>query len=164
LTDCWSVIDSTHRAREITGHVRGLKKNSPELQVFLRNTENVETFRNIIQHIATEIPQLPENSRPTMGSYAWIHKSNPNQSVTLWLGGASQKYSVTGLVVDTREMKFANNNVFSLSDKDVRLDRVVSSCKEFEDSFDRWLASSDLLVTQEIEPSRLNFGIQMQSE
>ena len=52
VTDCWSVVDTIKRSREILLHVSGLKRKTDWVQDFLKATSAIEPFRNIMQHIA----------------------------------------------------------------------------------------------------------------
>ena len=53
LADCWSVVDTIKRSREVLLHINGLKRKTEWVQEFLKNTHNTEHFRNIMQHIAS---------------------------------------------------------------------------------------------------------------
>jgi hypothetical protein len=53
--DAWSIIDAVHRLRELLEQMPGMKKNTPERQLFLRRTASVEDLRHYFQHFRTEI-------------------------------------------------------------------------------------------------------------
>lgn len=73
--DAWSIIDLTHRLRILLQQMPGAKQKGPTLQVFYRATENVEIFRNRIQHINHNIIQLGAQNKTVWGALSWIHFS-----------------------------------------------------------------------------------------
>lgn len=77
LSDAWLMIDSVHRLRELLEQAPRLKKNTPELQIFLRNTSGVEDLRNFFQHFRTEIDSFTELGMPLWGTLSWAY-TNPN--------------------------------------------------------------------------------------
>ena len=77
MTDAWTIVDSTHRLRELLAQFPKLKQKLPNLQVFYRATTGVETFRNVIQHLRGEIDKLAENGLPVWGSLTWRVQIDP---------------------------------------------------------------------------------------
>ena len=164
VTDCWSVVDTIKRSREILLHVSGLKRKTDWVQDFLKATSAIEPFRNIMQHIATHIPTLSDQARPIMGAYSWIASSNSNQSHTVWFSASSQQHTVTSLPVDTWTKQFAMDHMFSLDDREISLSAAIIACDEFSWNFENWLSTEDYLSETEIGASIISFNISGMTE
>lgn len=63
----WAVMDVANRIRELIKGTRGLEKNSLELQIFTRYTNQVENLRNYVQHLHGDLNALSDVSTPSMG-------------------------------------------------------------------------------------------------
>jgi hypothetical protein len=81
LLDAWAVIDAVHRLRELLNQMPGLKKNSPTLQLFIRNTEDASEFRNTIQHLRGELKEMSERGWPAWGSLTWLFVADPTTRI-----------------------------------------------------------------------------------
>jgi len=75
--DAWVIVDMCHRVRGIIQQIQGLPKKSPEIQVFLRQTAEIEDLRNHFQHFRSGIHKIPDTTYPLWGSLSW----HPNQDV-----------------------------------------------------------------------------------
>jgi hypothetical protein len=73
LSDAWSIIDSTHRLRELIWDTPGFtkKQRSVELRVFYDRTADVETLRHKVQHLKGEIRNVAETDQPVWGVLSW---------------------------------------------------------------------------------------------
>jgi hypothetical protein len=73
LADAWSIIDSTHRLRELISDAPGFtkKQRSVELRVFNDRTADVETLRHKVQHLRGEIRTVAETDHPVWGVLSW---------------------------------------------------------------------------------------------
>lgn len=71
--DAWSIIDSVHRLRCLLQQLPGIKRSDlPERTVFLKRTDEVEDFRNNIQHLNNEMIRLAEKDDPAWGILSWF--------------------------------------------------------------------------------------------
>ncbi len=77
MIDAWTVVDSTHRLRQLLMQFPKVKQNLPFLQVFYRTTAGVERFRNVIQHLRKEIAGLAQSGLPVWGSLTWRAQIDP---------------------------------------------------------------------------------------
>jgi hypothetical protein len=159
LADCWSVVDTIKRSREVLLHIRGLKRKTDWVQEYLKATDPIEHFRNVMQHIATHIPKLTDQSRPIMGAYAWISSNNPHLSHSVWFSGSTEQLTVVSLPVDTWTMQFGDDHVFSLDNREVSLLNAVKACEQFSKSFEDWLEAEKYLSDVDIGVSIGNFDI-----
>lgn len=75
IASAWILIDVSHRIRELVQTVPGLKQKLPRLQLFIKNTKNVETLRNYVQHLRTGITDLPTPSTPLWGVISWVSRT-----------------------------------------------------------------------------------------
>lgn len=69
--DAWTMVDSTHRLRELLLQIPGLKKNEAELQLFIRKTKSIEELRHFFQHFRSEIGSFADRGMPLWGTIAW---------------------------------------------------------------------------------------------
>ncbi len=102
----WGIIDIGHRIRELIQQLPGLKKNAPEIQIFLRSTQTVEDLRHYVQHLRTGIHALPEKSAPLWGVISWVSEKRKDTSFTL-LTGSAPDISVHSCAYDTWKKEFA---------------------------------------------------------
>ena len=72
LSDAWSIIDSVNRLRTLLNQMPYLKKKSPGLISFSKQTEVVEELRNIFQHLNHEIDNLIQNKSTAFGILNWV--------------------------------------------------------------------------------------------
>jgi hypothetical protein len=72
VLDAWSIVDSLHRLRELLNQMPGVKRNSPTLQIFQRNTTQIEAMRHGVQHLRGEIDTLVAQNKPVWGSLSWV--------------------------------------------------------------------------------------------
>jgi hypothetical protein len=74
LSDAWTMIDSTHRLRELIWDMPGLakKQRSVELRKFRGSTASIETLRHKVQHLKGEIRALAGTDQPVWGILSWV--------------------------------------------------------------------------------------------
>lgn len=68
--DAWSYIDSVNRLRLLTKNTPGLKQTSA-VKLFLKVANDVEEFRNYVQHLPGEINKLSDTGKPIWGAIGW---------------------------------------------------------------------------------------------
>lgn len=77
--DAWSLIDSVYRLRGLLRHCPGIKQKASGIFLFYKETIIVDKFRNIFQHLNTEMNRLINEDLPVFGVITWIcmyeHKS-----------------------------------------------------------------------------------------
>lgn len=120
----WGIIDTGHRVRELVQQIPGLKKNSPEIQLFIRNTRSVEELRHYIQHLRHGIHALPEKSSPLWGVISWVSKSYEETCFTL-LTGSAPDISVHTCSYDTCKNEFAQRLILSVNKHTVEIYQLV---------------------------------------
>jgi len=86
LLDAWTIVDMTHRIRELLQQMPGLSLKRPEVQIYLRATSRAEELRHHVQHFRSGIPSLPSDSAPLWGSLSWVLPSDPTTCYTLLTG------------------------------------------------------------------------------
>ncbi len=72
LSDAWSLIDSVNRLRTLLNQMPNVKKKSPRLISFNKQTDAVERLRNIFQHLNHEIDNLIKNKSTAFGILNWV--------------------------------------------------------------------------------------------
>jgi hypothetical protein len=70
----WSLIDSAHRLRGLVENFPNLaKKNqAPEFRNYLEKAAAVETLRNAVQHMHSDIQNSAEPGRVVWGTLTWV--------------------------------------------------------------------------------------------
>jgi hypothetical protein len=127
----WGIIDVGHRIRELIQQLPGLKKNTPEIQIFLRATEAVEDLRHYIQHLRTGIHTLPEKSAPLWGVISWVSEKQQNTSFTV-LTGLAPDISVHSCSYDTCKKEYAQKLILSVNDKTVEIRKLKKQIDELK--------------------------------
>lgn len=82
ISDAWAIIDSVHRLCGLLRQMRGVKQNTPELNLLYRQAEKVEALRNTVQHLNNEIDDLIRKNLPVWGTLSWV--AIPNPANDLW--------------------------------------------------------------------------------
>ena len=82
ISDAWAIIDSVHRLCGLLSQMRGVKQNTPNLNLLYRQAEKVEALRNTVQHLNNEIDNLISKKLPVWGTLNWVARPNPTND--LW--------------------------------------------------------------------------------
>lgn len=133
----WGMIDTGHRIRELIQQLPGLKKNTPEIQIFLRSTETVEDLRHYVQHLRTGIHALPEKSAPLWGVISWVSEKLQDTSFTV-LTGLAPDINVHSCVYDTWKKEFAQKLILSVNDKTVEIRNLMKHIDELKQYIIKW--------------------------
>ena len=65
IKDAWSIIDTVNRLRELLINMPGIEKGAPGRVIFMKNTAEVKSLRNIIQYLNKKFsPLRTYNPRP----------------------------------------------------------------------------------------------------
>lgn len=75
MLDAWSIIDSTHRLRELLEKMPGFAKKNQNVDYrkFRESTSKVEDLRHAVQHLRGSINPLVEKNLPVWGVLSWWH-------------------------------------------------------------------------------------------
>lgn len=82
ISDAWAIIDSVHRLCGLLSQMRGVKQNTPNLNLLYKQAEKVEALRNTVQHLNNEIDNLISKKLPVWGTLSWVARPNPTND--LW--------------------------------------------------------------------------------
>jgi hypothetical protein len=77
ILDAWSIVDAVYRLRKLLLHCPGLKQKTPPMTLFRTRTEGVESLRNSVQHLNTEINALVTEGVPVWGVLSWCSVLDP---------------------------------------------------------------------------------------
>ncbi len=143
--DAWSIIDAVHRLRELLEQMPGLKKKTPELQLFLRRTSSIEDLRHYFQHFRTEIDSFVEKAMPLWGTISWS-TSNPETGLpethTIVPGTYFQGAWVASCTFDTHEGRFIDRVLLHAGPRKVDLADLEDYMKEFVAWYQNWYESA----------------------
>jgi hypothetical protein len=142
--EIWSVVDSANRVRVLVQRTPHLRRLSPEVELFLRATANVEKMRNYMQHIDQEISQTSDCPTPLWGSISWQTAADPTAQITLLTGTKHVQYSAVGLVYDRFEKKFVRPFELVVGEVILDVDDVVRRVAGINELLIKWTASFEL--------------------
>jgi len=104
LTDAYTVIDSTHRFREVLRLTPGIKHNA-KFKLFMRQTQDVEKLRHVVQHLNQEVDRIAQEGWAALGTITWLGSSEVlGGPPTAWILQAGTSYSgqlTYGPMIDT---------------------------------------------------------------
>jgi hypothetical protein len=84
--DAWTIIDSTHRLRQLLTSMPGLSHRLPEIQIYNRKTKIAEDLRHYVQHLTGDIITVATIGVPLWGILTWRTKDD--------VDGAQNSHSV----------------------------------------------------------------------
>jgi len=76
MIDAWSFVDTFYRLCKILKNLRGIKKNIPWYQYFIRSISEFEDLRHFIQHYDNKLMIINNDRLPIIGYLAWIRTTN----------------------------------------------------------------------------------------
>lgn len=77
ILDAWSIVDSVYRLRGLLLQCPGLKQKTPRMILFRKRTEEVDSLRNSVQHLNTQINVLVTEGLPVWGVLTWSAVLDP---------------------------------------------------------------------------------------
>jgi hypothetical protein len=158
INNAWHIVDVVHRVRGLITSVPGLPNKTPEVQVFLRNTAPTEDFRNLYQHLNSEIGKIRTTTNPIMGVLSWVTQ-NPSKSITMFLGTGAADIQVHTVALDTWRGEFAQTRLFSAGNRDLELDKIHAGCKRIGSYLNEWLRSNNKLAEEEMKVGVFRFDL-----
>ena len=163
----YGVIDASNRFREVLRTFPGLKQN-PVFQLFIRKTATVESLRDIIQHLNSELKNIGKKQSAALGTITWLGPSLNNKSpATAWIlqPGSFYPDQIThGPLIDlyaniplghVSQIKLVTSGVrVDLSDVIKRLHTMITSLEPSmkEQSVGKELMGSDILLHFTLTP------------
>jgi hypothetical protein len=158
LSQSWSIIDMTHRVREIAQSVPGLNKKDEKLLAFLGNTKAIEQCRHYIQHLRGELTKLTPNPYPVWGSLAWVDPNDVENSYIAIIGASNKGVSYSGCVYDRVKKKWVSKVTLGVETLSINFDPLYREVEKFRDFIIPWV-QSNLNPTIEIKKSIPVFSI-----
>ena len=143
--DAWSIVDSVHRLRELLQQLPGLKKNTPELQLFLRRTASIEDLRHYFQHFRTEIDSFVEKSMPLWGTISWSTANAETglpETHTIVPGTFFHEASAASCTFDTEAGRFVGRVVLHAGPRRVDLADLETHVGAFATWYLDWYTST----------------------
>lgn len=160
IADAWTLIDVTHRLRELLSQAPRLKKNLPELQAFLRSTEAVEGLRHFNQHFRTEIDKFSSVGAPLWGSLSWVYTdidSGENSCYIVAPGTFFEGAAVPSCTIDTRQNKYVELVLFTVGAAKIDLAELSSRISKFCAWYTEWYASN--IVGSDFHTADIHFSL-----
>jgi hypothetical protein len=144
-SDAWVMIDAIHRLRELLKQTPRLKKNEPELQLFLRRTQAIEDLRHFFQHFRSEIDSFSERGTPLWGTVSWVMADRDSGLPTNHLilpGTFFQGVCGMGCTFDSQEGRFVQRVVLHAGTKAVELADLNDNVERFAKWYVGWFEAT----------------------
>ena len=139
FSKCWSIIDTTHRIREIAQSIPGLSKKNKILKNFLKSTSLAKEFRHYIQHLRRELSNNPPNNYPVFGSLSWIDKNDNSKCHTIILGSQIGKQNYFSCIYDRINDKWLSNVCLSINNSTFNFDPIFDEVMKFKKFILDWI-------------------------
>jgi hypothetical protein len=152
LLDAWTLIDVCHRTREIIQGMPGLSRKLAGIQIFLRETEQIENLRNYIQHFRNGISNIPLESNPLWGALSWTPTNDNKCSFLIISGNLVGGVTARSLTYDTRNSQFLGELKLLANGIDIDLIAVSEHLNKLKACISEWL---DQLTQPKIERVKL---------
>lgn len=139
------MIDVIHRLRELLQQVPKLKKNEPELQLFIRKTASIEDLRHFFQHFRTEIDSFAERGMPLCGTLSWIFDKEDSEVPANHLlipGTFFKDVWGMGCTFDSHENRYVERVVLHAGPKKVDLADLNDAVERFVAWYTSWFAAT----------------------
>lgn len=162
LSQSWSIMDMTHRIREIAQSVPGLNKKNPELLRFLRNTAEIERCRHYIQHLRGELAKPAPSPYPVWGSLSWVDPHNDVNSFIAIIGVRNKGVNYSGCVYDRLEKKWVSKVTLGVENISINFDPLYVEVNKFRDFIIPWI-QDNLNLTVELKKTIPVFSVRFTS-
>ncbi|MFC1921440.1 hypothetical protein ACFLYQ_06940 [Chloroflexota bacterium] len=135
LLSAWSIIDNINRLRNLLTNMRGIKKGSPGRVIFLKNTNEVETLRNVIQHLNKRavVDELLQTNSAALGSLTWSIPSNAKKGYiySCYLRPGTLKSSTAPFKIHVGRTRYPVDEItLSIGSNEVCISEVMDSLKK----------------------------------
>jgi len=152
LLDAWTLVDICHRVRELVQQTPQLSRRTPQVQVFLRATEDAKELRHYVQHFRSGITGLPRVANPVWGALSWVSTVNPMRCYTVFTGTVFPGVEVPSCSFDTQEGRFAHVLALTAAGRTVDLAAMADHLAKLRDYVEHWMARSVPNVAGQREP------------
>lgn len=142
ISIAWALVDAVHRLRELIQQAPGLRKRTSEVQLFLRASQNVEFLSNYVQHLRTEITNLPAQSTPVWGVISWVSEADAAICLTPIAGSPHPGISVYTIAVDTHEGRFAQKLILSVNNVMIDIPSLVAHVERISPVVEAWASAN----------------------
>ena len=143
-SDAWSIVDFAHRLRELVQQLPQLRKKEASVQLFIRNTDELEELRNFVQHFRTEIDSFVSRSMRLWGVVSWSKINDETglpESHSIVPGTFYHKVWAPGCYFDSENNKFVDNLVLHAGTARCNLENVYNRVKQFLLWYRDWFVS-----------------------
>lgn len=160
LTSAWEIVDVVFRSYGLVAQIP-IFSRSPEVRLFRQAIQSIKDFRNLYQHLNSEIPRINGPTNPIMGVLSWV--INSQDSLTVFLGSDSPAIHAHTVAIDTHNGCFAQTLLFSAGNKDIELDKVHAECRTIAKFLESWLKANNKLSGENAESGLIKFGIRFKN-
>lgn len=138
----WTIVDTSHRIREVAQCVPGLSGSTPELRLLMQKTHIAEQLRHYIQHLRSELSRQPGNPFPVWGNLSWVDPDDRTACHTALAGAELPGVSHGSCVFDTLAERWVSNVTLSIGTLVFSVDSVVEACLDFRGFIIPWIRST----------------------
>lgn len=79
ITDAWSLVDSLYRLRKLLEDMPEIKQQSPQLQLYYRQTKTLKYLRDSFQHLDEYLHKYVPYKIPAWGRLSWVYPVGQNR-------------------------------------------------------------------------------------
>lgn len=153
LLDAWSIVDMCNRIRDLVQSTPSLSPKHPSIQVFIRATTKVDELRNYVQHLQSEIPQIPSQSYPLWGSISWVSASNSRKCFTIVAGSLLTGVNAPGCSWDTVDKRFSSHLELFAHTLNVDLILIAEKLRALKAHLKTWVEAQPFLQRKTDQPT-----------
>ena len=150
ISSAWQIIDNAYRYCGLIRQIRGIKHNCNWVRMLDTERNKLSKFRNYIQHLNSDFPNIPAIHYPILGAISWT--SNENYTAhTISIGATPKGTRIDSLHYDAKTEKFSNSINFDVLDGTIEIIEHIRIMNICNDNFKTWLDDNE--YTNEIEQS-----------
>jgi len=157
--DCWLMLDSTDRTRQIVDKFKLLSHSMPERKQYLLATRGIRKLRNAYHHIEDLAAHISEKSSSIYGGIFWVSFSNDQLMHALILKSGVVQSSYGGLTYDTFERRFTSRIQFQAYGHEIDLIEIAGENENFSLALEELLESRGISTTELM--SSFRFSVSM---
>ena len=154
----WETVDSIRRVRGLANQVYGLSQNRGEIKGFYEKTKSVENFRNIYQHLNSDLQKVVGKTSPVLGAVSWVTR-DPLKSITTMLGTMNPEIQTHSLTLDREKWELIPKIQLQVRDLDLDLFSAHQAARKLQVFIERWLNESGRLSEKTSHASVIRFNI-----
>lgn len=154
----WEAIDFGHRFYALALQTKGLKHADPRMKSLIVIGKPLADIRNLVQHLTSELLNLPENPAPILGAITWASPDG-TMSWTTSAGYMPAGTTVVSAVLDVRKMRILTDIQIQAVDHSLNLSALSRAIAAANEQLEEMLEENNWLGAEDSVPSRFSFDV-----